>query len=138
MYAHKNIFLSEYFPLLIAVQMWTLGYFMPMLLFLIGDDISSDNKHWENVLTRLDITDYLVASEISVDEVSTLKVVIEEHLSWWTKLYSNVSVIPKFHFLIHTPWLILKFVFVVLVIHECIILIQVWTSFQALDILIWS
>ena len=56
----------------------------------------------------LAITELLLAQEITKDEVGYLGVLICEHHSNFVKLYPNESVIPKMHYLIHTPRLVLQ------------------------------
>ena len=63
---------------------------------------------WINYLLMLEIWDYLFAPEISVDEVGYLKMMIEEHHSSFRDLYPTASVIPKMHYLVHAPRLIMK------------------------------
>ena len=73
---------------------------------MVGEHIRESDRHWENFLTLLHIMDYLLAPKIT-HEVSHLKFLIEEHHSMF-KLYTDASVIPKMHYLIHTPRLIIK------------------------------
>ena len=56
-----------------AVQMWTLARYLPML---IGSYIPTNDEHWMNCITLLDVTDYLVAPCLTTDEVAFLKVII--------------------------------------------------------------
>lgn len=85
--------------------MWTLARYLPML---IGQYIPIEDENWINYLTLLDITDYLVAPYISTDETAHLKVLIEEHHIIFGQLYPDASIIPKMHYLVHAPHLILK------------------------------
>lgn len=83
--------------------MWTLGRLFP---FMVGEYIPEDDEYWLNYLLMLQITDYLLAPEITEDEVAELKVLIEEHHLAFTQLYPEASVIPKMHYLVHMPRLI--------------------------------
>ena len=85
--------------------MWVLGRFLPAM---VGEHIPESDRHWENFLTLLHIMDYLLAPKITHEEVSHLKFLIEEHHSMFVELYPDASVIPKMHYLIHTPRLIIK------------------------------
>ena len=75
---------------------------------MIAVDVPEDDPFWQNYLMMLEITDYLFAPEITSDEVAYLEVLIEEHHTTFTELYPTTSVIPKMHYLIHAPRLILK------------------------------
>lgn len=89
----------------VAIQMWTLGRFLPAL---IGEYVPEDDCNWTNYLNLLHITDYLFAPKISHDEVSHLKFLIEEHHTEFCRIYPDASVIPKIHFLIHHARLIMR------------------------------
>ena len=75
---------------------------------MIGNFIPNDDHHWINYLLMLDIADYLFAPIISADEAAHLSVLIEDHNVQFTQLYSSREVIPKIHFLIHMPRLMVK------------------------------
>lgn len=49
-----------------------------------------------------------MAPEVLEDEVAELAVMIPQHHSLFARLYSASSLIPKHHFMIHMPRLILK------------------------------
>ena len=91
----------------LGVQMWVLCRFLPLM---IGDMVSEDDPYWLCFLTLLKISQYLFAPKIDGDDVAYLDVLITEHHQKFCILYSDVNVIPKMHFLIHTPRLILKYV----------------------------
>lgn len=103
MYCVVNV--AYYSPLDQAVQMWVLGRFLPVL---VGDHVPEGDENWTTFLKLLKIMDFLVAPEISVDELAYLKILIEEHHSSFVALYPHVSVPPKFHYLIHLARLIAK------------------------------
>ena len=73
---------------------------------MVADFIPKDDSLWNNYLLMLEISDLLFAPEISVDEVGYLKILIEEHHSTFRLLYPSASVIPKMHFIVHSPRLI--------------------------------
>ena len=87
--------------------MWSLARCLPML---IGSYIPTGDENWTNYLILLDITDYLVAPCLTTDEVAFLKVMIEEHHHMFAQLYPDSSIIPKMHYLVHTPRLISQYV----------------------------
>jgi len=59
---------------------------------------------YNNYLLMLEITAYLLAPEISLDEV--VKTAIEDHHRAFITLYPTATVIPKFHYIIHMSRLI--------------------------------
>lgn len=75
---------------------------------MVGRFVPEDDVHWDNYILMLEISDLLLAPEISLDEVGYLEVLIEEHHSTFCSLYPASSVIPKMHYLVHTPRLITK------------------------------
>ena len=75
---------------------------------MVGQHVPDDDENWLNYLLMLEISDYLFAPIISADEAAYLSILIKEHHSRFKNLYSSASVIPKMHFLIHTPRLIVK------------------------------
>ena len=91
----------------VAAQSWLLCRLIP---FMVGEHVPEDDLHWLNYLLMLEITDILFAPEISLDEVGYLKILIEDHHSSFCSLYPHASVIPKMHYIIHTPQLIQKYV----------------------------
>ena len=140
--------LIMYFTFL-ASQTWLLGRLVP---FLVGEQVPEDDRHWQNYLLLLQILDLLLAPEITVDEVSHLNTLIPEHHSEFVNIYPDSSVIPKLHYLIHTPRLILKLVHRLMncirkcgaqrfplkeTLHACSLLlvtfIQVWSTITTLD-----
>ena len=52
----------------------------------------------------------LFAPEILDDTVGCLQEMIVEHHSQFVKLYPEFSVIPKMHYMVHMPRLIVRFV----------------------------
>ena len=85
--------------------MYILGRLLPLLM---GRFVPEGNTKWENYLLLLQIADYLLAPEIHPDEVAHVKVLIEDHHSAFTNLYPDASVIPKMHYMVHMPRLILQ------------------------------
>ena len=74
----------------------------------MGAYVPVDDLHWCNYLLMLDITDILLAPEISLDEIGHLKLLTEDHPSTFDTVYASTSVIPKLHYLVHAPRLIIK------------------------------
>ena len=74
--------------------------------FMIGKYIHKEDLYWENYLIMLRITNYLMAPEVTSDEISYITILIEEHHSNFCTLYPNASIIPKMHYLVHMPRLV--------------------------------
>ena len=74
---------------------------------MVGDKIPEDDEYWQQYLTTLQITDYILAPEV-LPEVAYLKVLLTEHHATFVRLYPEASLIPKMHYLIHVPRLMLK------------------------------
>lgn len=90
-----------------AAQWWCLGRLFPLMM---GHKIPLNEVHWENFLTLLTILDYLMAPVISLDDVAYLRFLIEQHHVGFKELYPSCSITPKFHFLVHYPEFISKWV----------------------------
>ena len=75
---------------------------------MIGSFIPESYGHYKNYLLMLEIMDYLMAPEISEDDVTYLKLLIEDHHTAFLDLYPQSNVIPKMHYCIHMPRVILK------------------------------
>lgn len=67
----------------------------------IGKFVPLNEVHWENFLSLLLITGYLMAPEIAEDEIDYVKVLIEEHHRQFKLIYPDASIIPKLHYMIH-------------------------------------
>ena len=89
----------------LASQTWTLGRLLPVI---VGDKVPENDEHWQHYLSTLEIADLILAPEILPEEVACLKILITEHHTTFVHLYPDASVIPKMHYLIHVPRLMLK------------------------------
>ena len=85
--------------------MWLLGRILP---YMIGEHIQPTDEHRQNFLQLLQIVDLLFAPSISEDEVGYLSVLITEHHQKFVFLYSNSMLLPKHHYMVHMPRLILQ------------------------------
>lgn len=85
--------------------MWLLGRILPLV---IGDFVPEDEEKWENFICLMKIVDILFSPKISMDQVGYLARIITEHHRTFRQLYPEASVIPKMHFMIHMPRLILQ------------------------------
>ena len=87
--------------------MWLFGRLLPIL---IGSSVPEDNERWQNFLLLLDIVDIMFARRITDDTPGVLHHKIEEHHTNFTVLYPDQSVIPKMHFLVHAPRIMMEYV----------------------------
>lgn len=108
MYTHTcidvNIHVATHF-IVAASQTWTLGRLLPVM---VGDVIPEDDKNWEHQLTTIETANYMLAPEIHLDEVAYLGVILAEHHKTFVELSPDASIIPKMHYLLHVPRLMLK------------------------------
>ena len=51
----------------IVSQIWALGCLLPLI---VGQYVPDGNKKWENYLMILEITDYLLAPQVTLDEAA--------------------------------------------------------------------
>lgn len=102
-----NIPKSNHFLLIIASQMWLLGRSLPLL---IGSRVPLDDEHWKNFCRFLSITQILFSPVLTENDLAVLQDNIMVHHQQFVALYPSHSVIPKLHYLIHTPRLIYEYV----------------------------
>ena len=74
-----------------------------LLSIVIGDCVPEEDKHWKYFLLLLKIYDIVFSPVIPEWYCSALWLLIDEHHSLFSELYSNSAITPKFHFLIHYP-----------------------------------
>ena len=85
--------------------MWLLSRILPLV---IGDFVPEDDERWLNYLLMMDIVDLLFCPTISEDNAVYLAALINDHHERFTTLYPDNNILPKMHFMIHMPRLILK------------------------------
>ncbi|XP_071832143.1 uncharacterized protein [Apostichopus japonicus] len=88
-----------------AAQMWCLLRVVPLL---IGEYIPRGNCFWELILKLRKITDIIFAPKVTRGQCVYLKSLIEDHHSHFKRVFPDVSFIPKHHFLVHYPFLMLQ------------------------------
>ena len=84
-------------PKLAAVEMWSLFRFLPLI---IGDLVPSDS-HWEFFLQLQTLTDYAFATSVSESMLSHFTYLYSDHMHLFKKLFPNLRVKPKQHFMSH-------------------------------------
>lgn len=93
----------------LAAQMWLLGRILPLIVggLVDSEDLKEDFR-WQNFLLLMDIVDLLFAPMSKSDHVAHLAAQIEDHHLEFVRLYPTSSVIPKMHFMVHMPRLIVR------------------------------
>ena len=102
--------------------MWTLGRLLPVM---IGHLVPEDSAHWLHYLEVLDIMDLLFSPFVHPETPGYLEVLLEQNLEAFRRLYPDHSILPKMHFLVHTPHFLTRFVlddlYSRLYVHVCIL-----------------
>lgn len=88
-----------------AAQMWCLLRIIP---FLIGEYIPRDNCFWELILKLRKITDIVFAPSITRGMCIYLRALIEDHHFHFKEIFPESNLIPKHHFLVHYPTMMLQ------------------------------
>ena len=105
-YAHYvHVICTCMLCLFTASQCWTLGLLLPLM---VGDKVPEGDPKWQHYISFLETISYFLAAEILPDEVAYAQVLLTNFLEEFTELYPGASIIPKLHYLIHVPRLILK------------------------------
>ncbi|KAJ8032742.1 hypothetical protein HOLleu_22774 [Holothuria leucospilota] len=89
-----------------AVQMWC---FLRLLPLLVGDKVPIDDDLWDLVLLLADIVEICTASQVNAALCEFLGDLIESFLKLYFSHFPDVSMKPKFHYLIHYPKLMLQY-----------------------------
>ena len=89
-----------------ASQMMTLCQVLPLI---IADKIPKDDENWKSFLVLLKICSIAIAPVCTHDTIAYLRILIEENLTLFHKLYLSHGLIPKQHYMIHYPSQIEKF-----------------------------
>ncbi len=85
--------------------MWLFGRILPLL---VGDFVPEDDERWENFLRMMEIADRLFCSRITEDDATYLTWLISDHHKEFCSLYPDSSEIPKMHFMVHMPRLMVE------------------------------
>lgn len=85
--------------------MWLFGRILPLL---IGEYIPEEDERWMLYLQLMDIVDILFSPTTSEDYAIYLSTLISDHHDEFRRLYPDSSIIPKMHFTIHMPRLMIK------------------------------
>lgn len=85
---------------------WSLFRFLPLM---IGKFLPENEIVWEFLLILKDIVDIVLSPVISIDYISYLSDLINEHHNLFKEIFKDAKLKPKHHFLVHYPQLILEF-----------------------------
>ena len=86
--------------------MWLLGCILPLL---IADKVPNDDEHWMSFIQLMEIVSHLFSPSVTQDQLATyLASLISDHHSEFAKLYPDHSIIPKPHFMVHMPRLMIQ------------------------------
>lgn len=89
-----------------ATKMWLLARILPLLLI---DLVDTNSSHWTLLTSLLEVMSIVFAGKISLESVAYLRNAVAEHLQLFKRLFEDVNIIPKQHYLVHLPSLIFKF-----------------------------
>lgn len=89
-----------------ATKMWLLARILPLLLI---DLVDTNSPHWTLLTSLLEVMSIVFAGKISLESVAYLRNAVVEHLQLFKRLFEDVNIIPKQHYLVHLPSLIFKF-----------------------------
>lgn len=83
--------------------------FFRFFSFLVGDKVPIDNPTYKVYLQLRAIVDIILAPQVSKGAAAYLKVCIEDFYVAFKKTFPNVNIIPKMHYIIHYPSLLLSY-----------------------------
>ena len=90
---------------MLASQMLLLARVLPLI---IGDSVPEDDERWQNYLRMMEIVDILFCPRVTEDDAAYLSILISDHHEQFCALYPENSIIPKMHFMIHMPRIMLQ------------------------------
>lgn len=86
--------------------MWLLARILPLL---VGDFVvEEEDERWHLYLQLMEIVDLMFCPKTSHDHAAYVATLISDHHSTFCKLYSYRNIIPKMHFMVHMPKLMIK------------------------------
>ena len=78
---------------------------------LVGDRVPDDER-WDNFLVLMEIVDHLFCPQVTEDQAAYVAALISDHHQDFCELYPDHSIIPKMHFMVHMPRLMIQCRFV--------------------------
>lgn len=89
-----------------AAQMWCLLQILP---FLLGDLVNPGSLHWQLFILLREICNIIFAPTVSTGLAVYLKQLIIDHHKLFKELYPGKNLIPKHHFMVHYPSMLVQF-----------------------------
>lgn len=89
-----------------AVQVWCLIQNLP---FLLGDIVNPESLHWQLFILLREICSIIFAPVVTKGLAVFLKQLIIDHQKLFKELYPFWNLIPKHHFMIHYPSMMIQF-----------------------------
>ena len=89
--------------------MWLLARILPLLVGDYADE--EEDQHWQLYLQMMDIVDLIFCLKTSHDHAAYISTLISDHHSTLCQLYDGWSIIPKMHFMVHMPKLMIRYNF---------------------------
>lgn len=77
--------------------------------FIVLDLVKTPNEYWNMLLILRKICNLCLALQLSVGQISLLRELLFEYIEYRTRLFPNVPLKPKHHYILHYPHLILQF-----------------------------
>ena len=89
-----------------AAQMWNLAISLPLM---IGDTVPPTDDKWECFLLLLDILQFCTTRVATSAHAGILEALIFDHHHLFSRCYTEASIIPKMHYMVHFPQQITRF-----------------------------
>ncbi|XP_071839080.1 uncharacterized protein [Apostichopus japonicus] len=89
-----------------ACQMWCFNRMLPLM---VGHLVPIGCLSWKVLLLLLDVTEYCTSAEVTPALSMFLDDLIQDFLTSYYTFFHNVTMKPKFHYLIHYPAVLLQF-----------------------------
>jgi hypothetical protein len=89
-----------------AVQNWCLLRLLPLLVF---GAVDINSEAWELLLLLREVVELVCAPKVSHDQVLLLNRLVTLYVNERSKMFAQVALRPKHHYLLHYPWLIQMF-----------------------------
>jgi len=83
-----------------AGRTWCLLRLLPLM---VGPKVTADDEHWKFLLALKDIVEIVFAPRLAIGHVLLLQTKIQDHIAAFTVLFSDKSLKPKQHFMLHYP-----------------------------------
>ena len=80
--------------------------FLRLLPFFIAPFVDTNNEYYTFLMELIQIFQIVMSPVITIDTIQQSKQLIAEHLTKFTKLFSDKNISPKQHYLIHIPTMI--------------------------------